>query len=86
MYTWHNFRISLACALLAAKCSNAQIQAVLRWQTEESLRIYARMGVEEQLSLVSQAQLATISAVQSRNLPIFEKFDLFLAMQSIADD
>ena len=44
------------------------------------------MGVEEQLSLVSQAQLATISAVQSRNLPIFEKFDLFLAMQSIADD
>lgn len=86
MYTWHSFRISLACALLAAKCSNAQIQAVLRWQTEESLRIYARMGVEEQLSLVSQAQLATISAVQSRNLPIFEKFDLFLAMQSIADD
>ena len=85
MYTWHSFRISLACALLAAKCSNAQIQAVLRWQTEESLRIYARMGIEEQLSMVSQAQLATISAVQSRNLPIFEKFDLFLAMQSIGE-
>ena len=30
IYTWHNFRISLACALLVAKCSNAQIQAVLR--------------------------------------------------------
>ena len=44
------------------------------------------MDIEKQLYLVGQVQLATISAVQSRNLPIFEKFDLFLAMQSIGEE
>lgn len=85
LYTWHSFRISLACALLAAGSTNAQIQAVLRWQTEESLRVYARMGVDQQLGLIAAAQLATITAVQSRNTPVYEAFDMFLALRSISE-
>jgi hypothetical protein len=86
LYTWHSFRIHLACALLKAGCSNGQIQAFLRWQSEESLRAYARMSVEQQLTLVSKAQVANVAVVQTNNLPIFEKFELFLAMQEMADE
>ena len=83
LFTWHSFRSYLATAMLAAGATNPEIQAVLRWQTEESLQAYARMGADTQTDLIAQAQLAVVTAVQSRNLPIYEAFDMFVAMQEV---
>lgn len=44
LYSWHSMRIYRACSLLAAGASVPQIQAMCRWQTEESLAIYARLN------------------------------------------
>ena len=43
LFTWHSARISLATHLLRCKVNPATIQAILRWQTDESLRAYARL-------------------------------------------
>ena len=43
-YSIHSFRIYLACALLAAGASNGTIQTMLRWKSEDALRIYARIS------------------------------------------
>ena len=39
-YSMHSWRIYLACALLAAGASNGTIQAMLRWRSDEALKIY----------------------------------------------
>ena len=47
-YSWHSARIALAvaCSMLEAGATSAQIQALCRWQTEDSLRVYARLNGE----------------------------------------
>ena len=42
LYTWHSPRIYLTTHLLSCNVKPAVIQALLRWQTDESLRAYAR--------------------------------------------
>ena len=85
LYTWHSFRIYLACALLAADVAPKTIQMLLRWQTEESLAVYARMGQEAYHKYLEMASRAVVSSVQTKNLPITERFDMFLAMNAAAD-
>ena len=46
-YSFHSFRIGLACALMAAGCSDSVIQAHCRWRTADSVRIYARPNPEQ---------------------------------------
>jgi len=43
-YSFHSFRIFLACALLAAGCPRWMIKRMLRWRGDESLEIYARVS------------------------------------------
>jgi hypothetical protein len=45
LFSWHSARIYLASALGAMKVKPSVIQAMLRWQTEESLRLYNRMSM-----------------------------------------
>ena len=85
LFTWHSARISLATHLLKCKVPPATIQAMLRWQTDESLRAYARLSMTESAALLDNAAKATIAAVQSTNLPLFERFDFFLALHEMAD-
>jgi hypothetical protein len=69
LYTMHSFRIYLACALLAAKASDAQIQSLVRWQTLESLHIYARLNASDYAGLLDRAHSADIGSIQATNLP-----------------
>jgi len=80
LYTWHSGRIFLACALSAQNVKPATIQTMLRWQTEESLRTYARMGMNEYAANLDSAAEACVASVQTANLPLYERFDLFLAL------
>jgi len=80
LYTWHSPRIYLACALSAQGVKDSTIQALLRWQTAESLRVYARLSMHTYGGLVDGAAEACVASVQTSNLPMFERFDLFLAL------
>ena len=67
-YSWHSFRIYLACALLASGASTAQILALCRWLTEASLHIYARMSERSAVELVGSALQADFSTVRTTNI------------------
>ena len=69
LHSWHSFRIYLACSLKAAGCQDSEIQALCRWQTLESLRIYARLNAEDYAAFLARAQATDISQIQSANIP-----------------
>ena len=85
LYTWHSARISLATHLLKCKVPAATIQALLRWQTDESLRAYARLSTEDCGNMLDRAAKVSIASVQSGNLPLYERFDFFLALHEMAE-
>jgi hypothetical protein len=43
-YSFQSLRVGFACALLAAGCPPATIQALARWSSAGSLKIYARLN------------------------------------------
>jgi hypothetical protein len=86
LYTWHSARISLATMLHKCDVKPAVIQAMLRWQTEDSLRTYCRMSMQESAHMLDRAAEATVASVQTHNIPLYEKFDFFLAMQRVVDE
>ena len=54
-FSWHSFRIGLATSLLASGASRPMILALCRWQTEESLNIYARLDRKTYADSISRA-------------------------------
>jgi hypothetical protein len=80
LYTWHSGRIYLATALHAAGVKPAMIQALLRWQTEDSLRLYALLSRHKAAEMLDKAACANVAAIRSSALPIYEQFDLFVAL------
>jgi hypothetical protein len=89
-YSFHSFRIFLACALYAKGASDSLIQAMLRWQSPQSLRLYARIGATQYGSVILDAMTADISSVQTNNLPTTEPDQFFYQMekwlQELSDD
>ena len=71
-YSWHSARIDLACSLLATGASSAQIQALCRWQTEDSLRVYARLNPTSYRARLSRAATADVSSVSTSALPAID--------------
>ena len=67
-YSMHSWRSYLACALLAANCSHAQIMSMLRWRSEDSLRVYARLNDTTYATWLDAAGTAAVSSVQSGNI------------------
>ena len=67
-YSMHSWRIYLACALLAAGASNGTIQAMLRWRSDEALKIYARINDSTYADHLAQASQATVSSVRTSSL------------------
>jgi hypothetical protein len=53
--TWHSFRIGLATRLHRAGISDADIQAICRWQSMESLKIYIKMTMEDYKDKLAKA-------------------------------
>ena len=54
-YTWHSFRIGLATRLHRAHVSDSDIQAICRWQSADSLKIYIKMTAEDYLEKLTKA-------------------------------
>ncbi|KAL3910418.1 MAG: hypothetical protein SGPRY_009063 [Prymnesium sp.] len=65
---WHSARIFLATALLASGASHPQIQALCRWQMDESLKIYARLNSATYVTLIGSALRADINSARASQL------------------
>ena len=67
-YSMHSWRIYLACALLAAGASNGTIQAMLRWRSDEALKIYARINDSDYADLLAKASQVHVSSIRTTTL------------------
>ena len=68
-YSVHSFRSFLACALLAAGCPRWLIKRMLRWRSDESLEIYARVSDHEWSSRLEQSLGVTVDASLVPRMP-----------------
>ena len=64
----HSWRIYLACALLASGALHAQILSMLRWRSDEALRLYARLNDDTYATWVDAAGNAAIDSVRTSNV------------------
>ena len=67
-YSLHSFRSYLASALLAAGCTDAQIQAALRWASAEALLIYKVIGREDYGDWITRGQTARTTGARAAAL------------------
>ena len=82
--SFHSFRVGFACALLAAGCPPATIQALARWSSAESLAVYARLNPADYAGWVSKALLQRTDSVTTRRLPPLPLIDDFDIVASFA--
>jgi hypothetical protein len=68
-HSWHSFRIHFACSLKAAGVQDSDIMLLCRWQTVDSLRLYARINAHDYIEFLNRAQNADISQMQTANWP-----------------
>ena len=80
----HSSRVGFACALLAAGCPPATIQALARWSSAESLAVYARLNPADYAGWVSKALLQRTDSVTTRRLPPLPLIDDFDIVASFA--
>jgi hypothetical protein len=72
-FSWHSFRIFLACSLLSAGASGSQIQALCRWQSDRSLRVYARLACTDYAALLQRANGQDIGQINTARLPALDE-------------
>lgn len=58
LFTLHSFRVYLATSMGAAGRTDAEIQAVCRWQSSASLEIYNRLQPDAAMRMLDEAQAA----------------------------
>lgn len=76
-YSFHSLRVGFACALLAAGCPPATIQALARWSSAESLKIYARLNPADYASWISKAMTQRTDSTSTRHLPpLIDEYDI----------
>jgi hypothetical protein len=88
-YSWHSFRIALACALKSMDVPDSTIQAMCRWASPESLKLYARMSIGQYAELLQKAERATFDSVQAtgllRQTPFIDNDHKFIFNAALAD-
>lgn len=75
-YSFHGYRIYLACALDAVNCPPEKIKRILRWVSDEALRTYVRDGNQMYIKWLDSSSSAVINTVQVANLPSLEGMKL----------
>jgi hypothetical protein len=82
-HSWHSFRIYLACALRAVDCDDSRIKAMVRWVSDQSLRIYARDSRHEYGRWLRKALTADVSCVAVSNLPEMDNDAAFAMLHEL---
>ena len=81
LYSFHSARAHLACALAAANRTPDVIQALLRWQSVDSLRVYVALNPAAYAAHILAAQSATVSGIRGAHLPIIDSLQMAYQMQ-----
>ena len=68
LYSWHSFRIALACALMHSGVPPEEIQRICRWESLQSLRIYGRFEGSAYIERLSRIKGVNLSRVQMADL------------------
>ena len=71
-FSFHSFRIGFACCLLAAGCPYDMIQALARWRSAKSAKIYARLNPEAHTAWVTKSLQHQASSTTGRRLPVID--------------
>ena len=74
-YSMHSFRIYLACALLSAGASNGTIQTMLRWRSDDALRIYARINDSKYAEWLTLAGSAEVSSIRTTTTDVVRRME-----------
>jgi len=69
LYSWHSFRIGLACSLRAAGAPDWVILALCRWRSSNSIPVYARINYAASAQWIDDAGRQQVGAIQVPNLP-----------------
>ena len=78
LYSPHSWRVWLASSLRMCNASDARIQAMGRWLSPDSVKIYSRMTTHEYASWVDRMmQVQRIDTARTTNLPIMDAADAF---------
>ena len=80
-FSFHSARIWLACALKEAGASNNRTQGMVRWLSEDSLRIYARDSRHTYAHWLDKAMQANVDAKQVANLPTLDDDNAWSQLQ-----
>jgi integrase len=75
-YSVHSFRVYLACALLSAGASNGTIQTMLRWRSDDALRIYARINDYKYAEWLQRAAVAEVSSVRTTTQAMVQRMEI----------
>jgi hypothetical protein len=71
-HTFHDWRARLAQALVNAGCSDAVIQAALRWKSPQSIQAYAGLPPSEYARMVEDAAARDAATPSTRTIPIYD--------------
>jgi hypothetical protein len=84
-YSWHSFRIFVACSLRAMKCPDWQIQRMLRWSTPEMVNVYGRQDQDEQLRKLDEMLITApvFDVREAANLPTTDDYNIALSLEEM---
>jgi ribA/ribD-fused uncharacterized protein len=81
LYSWHSGRAFLCCALMASGRTPAEVQALVRWQSIDSLRVYNALNPATYASHLLAARKATVSGIRGAHMPLIDSLDMAFVMQ-----
>jgi hypothetical protein len=71
-HTFHDWRARLAQALVNAECSDAVVQAALRWKSPQSIQAYAGLPPSQYAAMVEAAAWRDAATPSTRTVPIYD--------------
>ena len=85
LYSCHSWRVWLASSLRMCNASDARIQAMGRWLSPDSVKIYSRMTTQEYATWVDRLmQVQRIDTARTTNLPIMDAASAFERWQVVS--
>ena len=81
-FSFHSARIRLACALKESGASNSRTQGMMRWLSEDSLRIYAKDNRHTYGHWLDRAMQANVDAKRVANLPTLDDDNTWSELQN----
>jgi len=81
LYSWHSGRAFLCCALMASGRTTSEVQAMVRWQSADSIRVYNALNPATYASHLLAARKATVSGIRGAHMPLIDSLDMAFVMQ-----